>query len=171
MQLQGYEISAETGMIGLPERIVITDDENLAENTVGYDVTFLLNGAIDINDYVKLVSKKITGYFYVYSLNISGDNVSGDWFCKARLIELQRFGYSSEEYTGTTVAPGTGIAQTDMYIRSGPGTDYSIVGVVHQGSTVDILEVTSNNWLKIRCGNTADGYGYTSNAGGKYYIT
>ena len=49
---------------------------------------YFLNGAINIDDYVKLESDTVTGYFRVYSLEISGDNVSGDWICKARLLEV-----------------------------------------------------------------------------------
>ena len=122
MQLQGYEISAETGMIGLPERVVITDDENLEENTVAWDVSYFLNGAINVNDYVKLVSKKITGYFYVYSLQMTGDNVTGDWLCTARLIELTRTDGGSGSVAGrqNTGSVGTGTARTDMYVRNGP---------------------------------------------------
>ena len=50
---------------------------------------FFLNGAINIDDYVKLESKAVTGYFRVYSLDIAGDNMSGDWTCAARLLEVE----------------------------------------------------------------------------------
>lgn len=43
-----------------------------------------------MDDYVKLESKVVTGYFYVYSMQISGDSASGDWICKARLLELTK---------------------------------------------------------------------------------
>ena len=85
-----YEISKGTGMIGSPVKVVVTDNEDTTQNQIGWDVNFFLNGAVNINDYVKLVSKKITGYFYVSSLQITGDNVSGDWVCQARLIELKK---------------------------------------------------------------------------------
>lgn len=90
MSRQGYLISAETGLIGMPQRVAFTDSDNSDKTLVGYDVTYFLNGAINVNDYVKLESKIKTGYFYVYSLQISGDNISGDWTCKARLLALTK---------------------------------------------------------------------------------
>lgn len=86
----GYLISADTGMIESPEKVVITNSDDTDTNTIGYDVSYLLNGAIDVDDYVKLVSDTVTGYFYVYSLQISGDNMKGDWLCTARLLELSQ---------------------------------------------------------------------------------
>ena len=53
------------------------------------EVEFFLNGAIHIDDYVKLESKTVTGYFRVAKLTQAGDNISGDWTCTARLMEVQ----------------------------------------------------------------------------------
>ena len=47
-----------------------------------------MNAAINIDDYVKLESKMVTGFFRVYSLEIEGDNVEGSWTCTARLLEV-----------------------------------------------------------------------------------
>ena len=47
-----------------------------------------MNAAINIDDYVKLESKMVTGFFRVYSLEIEGDNVEGSWACTARLLEV-----------------------------------------------------------------------------------
>lgn len=55
----------------------------------GWDVQYFMNAAITVNDYVKLESKTITGYFRVQSVSIEGDNISGDWICKARLLEVK----------------------------------------------------------------------------------
>lgn len=82
---QGYELSAATGLIGSPEKVTITDKEDSKKTETGWDCTFFLNGAINVNDYVFLNSRRVRGYFYVYSLEISGDSLSGDWVCKARL--------------------------------------------------------------------------------------
>ncbi|MCD8397527.1 MAG: hypothetical protein LUD12_10190 [Lachnospiraceae bacterium] len=83
-----YLLSADTGMIGNPEKVAVTSDDDTEENMVGYDVTYFLNGSINVNDYVKLESDMVTGYFYVYSQQITGDNVAGDWTCTSRLLEL-----------------------------------------------------------------------------------
>lgn len=88
MSREVYVLSPDTGLLGIPARVVITQDEATGKNTLGWDVEYFLNGAINIDDYVKLESETVTGYFLVYSLEISGDNVSGDWICKARLLEV-----------------------------------------------------------------------------------
>ena len=88
MSREVYVLSPDTGLLGIPARVVITQDEATGKNTLGWDGEYFLNGAINIDDYVKLESETVTGYFRVYSLEISGDNVSGDWICKARLLEV-----------------------------------------------------------------------------------
>ena len=40
-----------------------------------------------MNDYVRLESEEVRGYFRVYKLNIDGDNLEGDWICTAQLLE------------------------------------------------------------------------------------
>lgn len=84
----GYLLSPSTGLLDTPEKVTITDENDSNKKRIGYDVTYFLNGAININDYVLLKSTKVSGYFYVYSLDINGDNISGDWTCKARLLRL-----------------------------------------------------------------------------------
>lgn len=94
---EAYVLSAETGLIGIPSRVAITEEsDSKSSNTsstkakkIGWDVTYLMNAAITVDDYVKLESKKVEGYFRVQSVEISGDNVSGDWVCKARLLEVK----------------------------------------------------------------------------------
>ena len=82
-----YVLSAETGLLGIPSRVVVTQDEDTEENILGWDVDYFLNGAINIDDYVYLGSSAVTGYFYVYSIDIAGDNQASDWTCSARLLE------------------------------------------------------------------------------------
>jgi len=89
MSKEVYVLSPETGLLGIPARITEASDKSDEKNTIGWDVEYFMNGAINIDDYVKLESKMVTGYFRVYSLSISGDNVSGDWICKARLKEVK----------------------------------------------------------------------------------
>lgn len=117
---QGYLISAETGMIKMPERVVITDEKISDSNIIGYDVTYFLNGAINIDDYVKLESEVVSGYFYVYSLEINGDNLKGDWTCKARLLELTNNAKSS-----SSAASDTETSESDTTPESG-GTTYNV---------------------------------------------
>ena len=68
MSREVYVLSPDTGLLGIPARVVITQDEATGKNTLGWDVEYFLNGAINIDDYVKLESETVTGYFRVYSL-------------------------------------------------------------------------------------------------------
>ncbi|MCX4355846.1 MAG: hypothetical protein OSJ43_06430 [Oscillospiraceae bacterium] len=87
MNREVYELSAETGLIGVPERVQISgDSEDSAQ--YGWDVQYLMNAAINIDDYVYLNSVHIKGYFRVYSVAIEGDNYGETWSCTARLLEV-----------------------------------------------------------------------------------
>lgn len=86
MTQEVFLLSANTGLIGTPERVCETSDSG--EAVRGWDVTYLLNGAINVSDFVKLESKSANGYFRVYSIEVNGDNTGDDWSCKARLLEV-----------------------------------------------------------------------------------
>lgn len=89
MSQEVYVLSADTGLIGIPKRIQISSDDGTSAAQHGWDVEYLMNAAINIDDYVKLESKAASGFFRVYSLEIEGDNVSGVWQCTARLLEVK----------------------------------------------------------------------------------
>lgn len=89
MSREVYVLSEETGLLGIPARVTEAASQENAAPGIGWDVEYFLNGAINIDDYVRLESEKVTGYFRVYSVEISGDNLSGDWICKARLKEVR----------------------------------------------------------------------------------
>lgn len=89
MSQKVYVLSADTGLIGIPKRIQISSDDGTSAAQHGWDVEYLMNAAINIDDYVKLESKAVSGFFRVYSLEIEGDNVSGVWQCTARLLEVK----------------------------------------------------------------------------------
>lgn len=82
-----YVLSPETGLIGIPKRIAVGKNDSDKKSSNGYEVKFLMNAAINIDDYVYLSSKRATGYFRVSKIQINGDNFSGDWICKAELLE------------------------------------------------------------------------------------
>ena len=88
MSKEVYLLKADTGLIGIPAQVVVSQDDATGVNQLGWDVEYFLNGAINIDDYVKVESKIISGYFRVYSIEMQGDNLSGDWLCKARLLEV-----------------------------------------------------------------------------------
>lgn len=82
---RGYLLSADTGLINIPKRITIGSGE---ETKTGWEVEYLLNGAIGVNDIVKLKSEKVSGYFLVYKVTLDGDNMEGDWVCTAQLLKI-----------------------------------------------------------------------------------
>lgn len=88
MSREVYELSVDTGLVGIPERVQISDTEGTSKAQFGWDVEFLMNAAINIDDYVYLNSAYAKGYFRVYSLSIEGDNYEGSFSCTARLLEV-----------------------------------------------------------------------------------
>lgn len=91
-----YLLSPDTGLLDIPKRITISaesDDSSTADSSttsqIGYEVRYLLNGAIGVNDYVRLESDSVRGYFRVYKINIDGDNIEGEWTCTAQLLEVK----------------------------------------------------------------------------------
>ena len=88
MSKEVYVISPETGLISIPERVQISSSDQNGKNQVGYDLVYLMNGAIGPGDYVQVDSKYLKGFFRVYSLEIDGDSLGGAWQCKARVLEV-----------------------------------------------------------------------------------
>lgn len=91
---RAYLLSSDTGLLEVPKRIIISsesDDSSSGKSNsqIGYEVKYFLNGAIGVNDYVRLESDKVRGYFRVYKLTIDGDNLEGDWICTAQLLEVK----------------------------------------------------------------------------------
>lgn len=86
MSREVYELSAQTGLVNTPTRVQISDEADVYE--YGWDVEFLMNAAITVDDYVYLNSKQVKGYFRVYSITIDGDNYGSSWTCTARLLEV-----------------------------------------------------------------------------------
>jgi len=88
-------LNKTTGLIGIPKKIynsaVAAGEDTgstLQDSLFGYEVVYLMNGAIGVNDLVKLESDVVTGLFRVYKLVIEGDNIEGDWQCTAQLVEV-----------------------------------------------------------------------------------
>ena len=93
-------LSAETGLIGYPERLYDNASTSNSQNAnttkrktqTGWKVTFLMNGHIQANDYVMLSSKLATGAFRVSKIDTKGDSEgSGEdsWVCVAELLEVK----------------------------------------------------------------------------------
>jgi hypothetical protein len=90
-----YEISPRKGLIGTPEAFILSAKESniqdknttVSKSQKGWRVNYLLNPYIGINDYVYISSSAVTGYFWVYKLNMIGDSHGDDWRCEAEVFE------------------------------------------------------------------------------------
>ena len=83
-----FMLSAQTGMVGSPRRFTSTATDDSKKDDSGWEVDYLMNTAINIDDYVYLQSKKATGYFRVYSVKITGDTHGNSWICTAKLVAV-----------------------------------------------------------------------------------
>lgn len=100
ISLNCYELSADSGLIGLPKRVTISagsgSSKGGAESVdssgetaqLGWEVTYLMNLAIGVNSYIHISSEAVDGYFRVQKVSIDGDNYEGDWQCKATVLEV-----------------------------------------------------------------------------------
>lgn len=85
---KGFVLSGETGLLSIPKRITLANSTDTKKAQTGWEVEYLLNGAIGINDIIQLKSEKVNGYFLVKKVTIDGDNYEGDWICTAQLIKI-----------------------------------------------------------------------------------
>lgn len=83
-----FLLSPETGLVNIPKKVTLSAEGDANSNQQGWDVEYLMNAAIGIDDLVRLESQKVRGNFRVYSLEITGDNLEGSWTCTARLLEV-----------------------------------------------------------------------------------
>lgn len=86
---QGFLLNSDSGLISIPKKISINVGTGTEKAVTGWEVEYLLNAAIGINDIVKVESKKVNGYFLVHKITIDGDNLEGDWKCTAQLLEIK----------------------------------------------------------------------------------
>lgn len=82
---RGYLLTGDTGLIGIPKRISIGSGK---EEKTGWEVEYLLNGAINVNDVVEVRSSITSGYYLVHKVTVDGDNMEGDWICTAQLLKI-----------------------------------------------------------------------------------
>lgn len=88
VSVRGYLLNSDTGLLNVPKRITIGAGAGNKDTQTGWEVEYLLNGAIGINDIVQLESSAARGYFRVHKVTLDGDNLEGDWICTAQLMEV-----------------------------------------------------------------------------------
>jgi hypothetical protein len=88
MTREVFVISPDSGLIGIPKKLTDSAENDEEKPNPGYEVQYLMNGAIGVGDYVKLESKVATGFFRVDTVEHDGDNLEGDWTSTAKLYEV-----------------------------------------------------------------------------------
>jgi hypothetical protein len=88
MNREVFVLSPDSGLIGIPKKLTEGAENNTDKPKNGWEVVYLLNGAIGVGDYVKIESKTVTGYFRVHTVEHDGDNLEGDWLSTARIYEV-----------------------------------------------------------------------------------
>lgn len=88
MSRQVFVLSPDSGLIGIPKKLTQGAENETDENSKGWEVVYLLNGAIGVGDYVKIESETVTGFFRVHTVEHEGDNIEGDWLSTAQLYEI-----------------------------------------------------------------------------------
>lgn len=96
MTTAAYILSPSTGLIGSPKPVYesASTSDSLGQNTTqkrakkGLEVQYLLNGHIQVDDLVKVESRRYTGSYRVSSIKFSGDSDGGEWTCTAQLVEV-----------------------------------------------------------------------------------
>lgn len=91
---QCFILDESSGLINIPKSITInaqtTTNQGVTKDPLhGYEITYLLNGAIGVNDMIQLVSRKVSGFFRVRNIKISGDNYGSSWICTAQIVEIK----------------------------------------------------------------------------------
>ena len=96
MSREVFVLSPDSGLIGVPKKVMISPGGVTIDSTgkgakdlPGYEVEYFLNGVIGIGDYIRLESKAATGYYFLHSVEMIGDNYEGDWLCRARILEAR----------------------------------------------------------------------------------
>ena len=84
-----YLLDASSGLLDIPKRVSIASSTAEKDAQIGWEVRYFMNGAIGVNDYVRLESKTVTGNFRVAKLSMDGDNLDGEWTCTAQLLEVK----------------------------------------------------------------------------------
>lgn len=144
---QGYLLSADTGLINIPKRITIGSGD---ESKTGWEVEYLLNGAIGVNDIVELRSKTASGYFLVYKVTMDGDNMGGDWLCTAQLLKIAEKPKMDKK------------AESGSSKKKSSGSGSSSGGTIKKGDKVKVIRT-------VKSGSRTKGYQYSGGMFTCYY--
>ena len=83
------------------------------------------------------------------------------------LLDSGTGGSGNMNYCGKGIGSATALEQ--MEVRKAAKVSSASLGHVDPGKKVEVLQILASGWLKIVWPGAQNGYGYTSNVGGKYY--
>lgn len=102
---QGFVFSADSGLIGSPEKLVRASPKADTETTKkkkrklkkkaklhkysGWKIKTLMTPSINPADFVKVESRLVNGWFKVEKVQHSGDSMGGDWFSEFELLDAE----------------------------------------------------------------------------------
>ena len=103
LTMAAYVLSADSGMIGSPKPFFesastsskSSTSKNASSNTTkrkakkGIEVTYCLNGHIQIDDYVKVESREDKGNYRASKIRFIGDTEGDDWQCVGQFVEVK----------------------------------------------------------------------------------
>ena len=104
LTMAAYVLSADSGMIGSPKPVFesastssksLSGGKKASSNTTkrkakkGIEVTYSLNGHIQVDDYVKVESRKYKGNYRAAKIKFSGDTEGDDWQCVGQFVEVK----------------------------------------------------------------------------------
>lgn len=83
------------------------------------------------------------------------------------LLDSGTGGSGNMNYCGKGIGSATALEQ--MEVRKAAKVSSASLGHVDPGKKVEVLQILASGWLKVVWPGSPNGYGYTSNVGGKYY--
>lgn len=160
-----FTFATGTAVVASMQSVALADDNNTSTNSMSNISGVVTADVLNIRANPNTSSTIIGSYTQNTKVTILG--INNGWYKvsynnKTGWIygEYVTLTQGSQEVTGTT----KGIVRADVLnVRSGEGTNYSIIGTITENSKVDILS-TGNGWCKIKYNNS---YGFVS----KDYIT
>lgn len=128
---KGYLLNSNTGLINTPKRITINTGTDSETAVTGWEVEYLLNGAIGINDIVRVESSTANGYYLVHKVTLDGDNMEGDWTCTAQLLEIKADSKKDKKSASTKKKAASGNTKATSIKK---GDKVKVIRTVKQGT-------------------------------------
>lgn len=125
----GYLLNSDTGLLGTPKRIIVGGGNSTRS---GWEIVYLMNGAIGVNDYIRVESSTANGYYRVHKVTIDGDNLEGDWICTAQVLEVTAIPRLDRKVIQSMANNGQPAARISSEIKK--GDKVRVIRTIKQGN-------------------------------------